>query len=317
MSLEWGWGRTLKIISPDAPQVHPSKLIALFAIGHIICKMSDMLSSPYGLSVRRNGSCLNTETDCGATWSSFHACCPSGTKCPKGQGNVKCCPSDADCTELVDNTQCANSTANVYKAKGYFCCAKEMSAFMQKETTFVGCTDDISDLDDTVSLLAIRYHGMYQIESLWNVLVSTHMSTASTSTSSTAISTSASISTTSSSQAQTTTPAKNTAEPTPSATEPANSSPSHTGAIAGGVVGGVAGLALLAGLVWFFLRKRSRKNAAISLGTDDSPSPSDYDSGMAGNFGYFRTPGGSSEPKPPTELDSQQRTTLHELPQGY
>ncbi|CAG8196006.1 unnamed protein product [Penicillium salamii] len=121
--------------------------------------MSDLLSSPYGLSVRRNGSCLSTETDCGPTWSPFHACCPNGTKCPKGQGNVKCCPSDADCTELVDNTHCANSTANVYKAKGYFCCSSDTSAFMNKDTSFVGCTDDISDLDDTVSLLAIRYHG--------------------------------------------------------------------------------------------------------------------------------------------------------------
>ncbi|CAG8249836.1 unnamed protein product [Penicillium salamii] len=121
--------------------------------------MSDLLSSPYGLSVRRNGSCLSTETDCGETWSPFHACCPGGTKCPKGQGNVKCCPSDADCSELVDNTKCANSTANVYKAKGYFCCSSDTSAFMNKDTSFVGCTDDISELDDTVSLLAIRYHG--------------------------------------------------------------------------------------------------------------------------------------------------------------
>ena len=31
---------------------------------------------------------------------------------------------------------------------------------------------------------------------------------------------------------------------------------SNTGAMAGGVVGGVVGLAVLAGLIWFFLRKR-------------------------------------------------------------
>lgn len=35
---------------------------------------------------------------------------------------------------------------------------------------------------------------------------------------------------------------------------------SSTGAIAGGVVGGVAGLALIGGLAWFFLRRKSAVN---------------------------------------------------------
>ncbi|KAJ5343591.1 uncharacterized protein N7506_003415 [Penicillium brevicompactum] len=253
--------------------------------------MSDTLSSPYGLSVRRNGSCLNTETDCGQTWAPFHACCPNGTKCPKGQGNVKCCPSDADCTELVDNTHCANSTANVYKAAGYFCCANGESAFMDKKTSFVGCTDDISDLDNSVSLLAIRYHAT----------TSTPASTSPTS---------------SSTPTRSTTSTTNTAEPTPTDPAPAESSTSsNTGAIAGGVVGGVAGLAIIAALIWFFLRKKSRKSATVETGTEVSQSSTAYSSSNPGsNGGYFVTPGGSTEPKPPTELDSQQKSTLHELP---
>lgn len=124
-----------------------------------ICPMSDILHSPYGLSVRRNGSCLHTETDCGSTWSSFHACCPHGTFCPSGQDNVKCCPSDADCSKSIENTHCANSTANVYKANLYFCCADGSSAFMQKNG-YVGCTEDVSELDGSSTLLSIRYHGM-------------------------------------------------------------------------------------------------------------------------------------------------------------
>ncbi|CAI7579283.1 unnamed protein product [Penicillium bialowiezense] len=174
---------------------------------------------------------------------------------------------------------------------GYFCCAKGESAFMDKETSFVGCTDDISDLDNSVSLLAIRYHA----------------------TTSTPASTSA---TSSSTSTRTTTPSTNTAVPTPTdSTQTESSTSSNTGAIAGGVVGGVAGLAIIAALVWFFLRKRSRKSAAIEVGTDASNSSMGYNSGVPGSSGgYFTTPGGRSEPKPPTELDSQQKSTLHELP---
>lgn len=138
--------------STSSPKLRPEPLTRT-------CQMSDILHSPYGLSVRRNGSCLSTETDCGSTWSSFHACCPHGTVCLSGQDNVKCCPSDADCSKLIKNTHCANSTANVYKANMYFCCADGSSAFMQKNG-YVGCTEDISELDDSSTLLSIRYNGM-------------------------------------------------------------------------------------------------------------------------------------------------------------
>jgi LPXTG-motif cell wall-anchored protein len=35
--------------------------------------------------------------------------------------------------------------------------------------------------------------------------------------------------------------------------------PADTGAIVGGVIGGVAALLLLGGLIWFFLRRRRRQ----------------------------------------------------------
>lgn len=41
-------------------------------------------------------------------------------------------------------------------------------------------------------------------------------------------------------------------------------SSSHTGAIAGGIVGGIAGLALLAGALWFFVRHRSKSQEEIT-----------------------------------------------------
>ncbi|KAJ5514963.1 hypothetical protein N7463_004515 [Penicillium fimorum] len=218
---------------------------------HIYSPMSDMSKSPYGLSVRRNGSCLSTEIDCGQTWKPFHACCPAGTKCPAGQDNVKCCEFDADCSELIDNTHCANSTANVYKANGWFCCADGESAFKQ-ENGYVGCTDDPSTLDSHLSLLKIQYYG----------------NTSTPTPSSTISSTTSSITTTTSTTQSSLSPA----EATTSASVPENSSSSsNTGAIAGGVVGGVAGLAILAGLLWFVLRRRNRAKESIERPTDPAP----------------------------------------------
>lgn len=76
--------------------------------------------------------------------------------------------------------------------------------------------------------------------------------------------------------------------PSPSGTSSPSSSSSNGGAIAGGVVGGIAGLALIAGLLWFFLRrwKQSRPQAHSmrlmehvleKLGSPRSELPSDND----------------------------------------
>ena len=61
---------------------------------------------------------------------------------------------------------------------------------------------------------------------------------------------------------------------TPSATPTSSSSAdnkTNTGAIAGGVVGGVLGLALLAGLVWFLLRRQRVKKQSTQPRSYEKP----------------------------------------------
>ncbi|XRM37203.1 hypothetical protein ABZX51_000689 [Aspergillus tubingensis] len=34
------------------------------------------LAPPFGYPVRRNGTCYDTENDCGSTWGPYRECCP-------------------------------------------------------------------------------------------------------------------------------------------------------------------------------------------------------------------------------------------------
>ncbi|KAJ5428193.1 hypothetical protein N7445_009647 [Penicillium cf. griseofulvum] len=111
------------------------------------------MSDIAGFALRRNGSCLSTEEECGIVTFPFHACCPGGTFCPKPQYNAICCPSDADCSELLEEN-CADSKADLYTAdpsdipNERFCCERGKYAFGMKdeEEPGVGCADDVSDL---------------------------------------------------------------------------------------------------------------------------------------------------------------------------
>ncbi|PWY78334.1 hypothetical protein BO70DRAFT_363216 [Aspergillus heteromorphus CBS 117.55] len=212
--------------------------------------MSDALGPPYGYALRRNGSCLTTENDCGQTWAPFHICCPNGTTYDSSNGS-KCCPSTADCTSDVNEPpHCANSTAVLYLENAYFCCPEGTDAFAWTTYGYVGCTEDIS-------VLGAEYTRLSAVPS----------STTSTSTSqsSTMIMRTSDLSITSTSA---TTPATNTAARATAATttlpptatsvpDPSNTpSKTNTGAIVGGVVGGVAAVALIVLLTWFILYRR-------------------------------------------------------------
>lgn len=106
--------------------------------------MSDF-DPPYGYPLRRNGSCLSTEKNCGETWDPWYRCCPSAASCEDN-----CCPEGVDCGQrLGQDPHCANDTATLYRAKGsedsspasgYFCCVDGTKAF-QDDRTWVGCAD--------------------------------------------------------------------------------------------------------------------------------------------------------------------------------
>jgi hypothetical protein len=116
------------------------------------------MSDTSGYALRRNGSCLSTETDCGLTTSPFHACCPGNTFCPGPQYNVICCPSDADCSNLIGK-KCADSKADLYSstsdvASEGFCCERGKYAFTLEDQG-VGCADRLSDLQVSMTQLGV------------------------------------------------------------------------------------------------------------------------------------------------------------------
>lgn len=105
---------------------------------------------------------------------------------------------------------------------------------------------------------------------------------------------------------------------------PVTTSKKNTGAIAGGVVGGVCGILVIMGLIWLFYRRR-QSNKANCFPTDlDHLTPySKLGSDISPNdpkSGAFEVAGDS---KAVPELDSQLRTELpsdntrHELPTNY
>ncbi|KAL2821215.1 hypothetical protein BJX63DRAFT_259664 [Aspergillus granulosus] len=215
---------------------------------------------PYGYAVRRNETCVNTlnEVDCANPWGEWHNCCPENTVC--GEGGV-CCPTDSGCSAPIElDPHCANNaTWDLYWLDGYFCCDSNTNGFSfsglvynGSQTTGVGCAEGYPSGDDTEVLVPEAYGN--------------ETNTDSSSTSPTPSPTSTS---------QTDSP---TATATDLTTSDSSSSSTNTGAIAGGVVGGVAGLALILALAWFLMRRRRKiasvdAPAVVAPGSDAQPLP--------------------------------------------
>ncbi|QMW37780.1 hypothetical protein G4B11_001016 [Aspergillus flavus] len=191
-----------------------------------------------GFAVRKNGSCLRTETDCGETVGGFRGCCPGGTFCPHAY-NIDCCPAGKNCTEsLVQEPRCANATWDLYDNGGYFCCPHDTIGFALAGQ-YDGCAGtgySFGDQDTRLEVISsgtgtFFVHTSYYVSVYYMWMLG---STSATTTSAAATQTSS----------------------------PSSSSGVDKGAVAGGVIGGVAGVALIAAFVWLFMRRRSRPQPA-------------------------------------------------------
>ncbi|KAB8235264.1 hypothetical protein BDV23DRAFT_159729 [Aspergillus alliaceus] len=111
-------------------------------------------ASSFGWALRKNGSCLEQEVDCGPTVPPFRNCCPKGSYCPHAN-NVACCPSKEFCDDALNaKPHCANSTWDLYINGGYFCCLQGTTGFA-KDGGSNGCGAPDYHLKSTETSLAI------------------------------------------------------------------------------------------------------------------------------------------------------------------
>lgn len=244
-----------------------------------------------GFPLRRNNTCETNEVDCGETWDNWHACCPHGGYCPGKDAeysNNICCPDSSNCTALIiDPPICANSKWDLYAwnedpgpDEGWFCCEPKDQGFHVNDQNIVGCRTPGSAGDpDYVDLSALtkgEYGTCEERETGQKMLIYLCLS-AVTSTTSTATS-------------------------APTNESDSSSSHTNTGAIAGGMVGGVAGLAAAGAIVFFLLRRRKQKQVVESVSSPGSNQQ---------HGGYYAPVKTEPEPppveapaSPPAELDS-------------
>lgn len=175
-----------------------------------------------------DGECGGFHLSC-VDSSAFYSSSACDSSCKSDTFTLKCTSSDTPYCNSVS----INGGASL-KVYGYFCNDEAVSTMQPILTTYSGETDgrafSASVLDDTTTLDSTAA----QTETFGG---GAH-SSSTTSTRSTASGTSGT----------------STPTPTPAAKK------SNTGAIAGGVVGGVAGLALIALAVFFILRSQRKKN---------------------------------------------------------
>ncbi|KAJ5345890.1 hypothetical protein N7452_003894 [Penicillium brevicompactum] len=214
--------------------------------------MSDDYVSGY--AIRRNNTCESSETLCtkgGATWGDYQACCPGNSFCfdsDTGIRNIICCANQNNCTAVVaEKPSCADQSWNLFDWDGSFCCDQGQSGFHVLDRVLVGCSEALKPGNDSFIDLATISTGTV-------TATSTSMSSTSTSSSTS----SPSITSTSAAES-----------------DSSSGSSTNTGAIAGGVVGGVVGVAAIIAILFFFMRRRKQQDyqpqAQVEYGQHSQP----------------------------------------------
>lgn len=97
-----------------------------------------------GFALRRNGSCLSMETECGPTVQPYYACCAGGSTCVNPYNQV-CCTSGNCTTTIVQDPVCADPSWNLYNNggvdSGYFCCLPSTFGYAVQLGGSNGCGD--------------------------------------------------------------------------------------------------------------------------------------------------------------------------------
>lgn len=210
-----------------------------------------------GFALRRSGSCLATEQECGATVQPYHACCPSGSYCPPPQYNVACCPTAANCTQaLLPDPQCANAEWDLFDNGGYFCCLHGLAGYATPGNSD-GCAEAGHVFQAGEQLLKTISTGRGDV--CFSFFCFFFGSVASQELKVQIATVTATSTITSLPQSTTSSPLSNSiTSPSPPPSTP-SASPRKTGAIVGGSVGAGLTATLLALAAWFFVFRRRKR----------------------------------------------------------
>lgn len=213
-----------------------------------------------GFAIRREGNCQRLEDDCGKVQAPFRACCPQDTVCDRRNTtqNIYCCPRT--------NLECQDEVDDDPR------CSNPTWDLYQNFGYFCcpgGDTGYNATKTGTNGCLAAK-DDPKQGQELLEIASKGHVPTSSSSSS-----------------------------PTVTVTaEPADDGGTPAGAIAGGTVGGVAGLAIILAAVWFLMRRRRQRNT-VNAAFEQQPVAS--------------CPETKAVTPPPREMDASAQSRVSEL----
>ncbi|KAI8680779.1 hypothetical protein NCS56_00483900 [Fusarium sp. Ph1] len=231
-----------------------------------------------GFSVRRSNKCGDDTVSCKAGASS--RCCPQGSWCfytePDKGGNAYCCPENSDCLkDILDYPQCAYGNRTIWVGEGRevkqsFCCDAGYRGVIRADGVGAACSQGSSMSKGETR--ASRFEP-----------------------DATCVDTSTTIASTNSADTTTSEAAQTTSAESEADTVTDDDSSISGGAIAGIVIGSVAGIALIAAAAFWLFRRRAKGQNGEQKAPYSNVEYGEDNANRYATGGY-----------PPTELDTPQ-----------